>query len=278
MLLGHRWEMRSASTSRAILQPAAIVVESHPICHSLFGEKPMNAWDDFVKSLPAKRPDPMKALANILKDAALEDAHKHSLLLHDGDGTHEIEIPEGLSEQHYHSLAPVLETDEEKAALAFGVLESLVQLLWNERDVARGLLRKKYSKDTDTDGDWLPALIVSKGFPALAGELKDELAAYRKRVKPPRLKVAVMERPQWDGYVLRFGGQEWRFRRDGGPTNMLLDELERIRWQYPVRLRELTQKQVTEAAKVLRKKTKGHIDWQAPMNRELSWSLPKNTE
>ena len=163
---------------------------------------------------------------------------------------------------------------------ALGVLENMVQpLVWSEWDVARALLRKKHAQDTDSDGTWLPALVASKGVAAVALELQDGLAAYREKVRPARLKWAwLVDKPHWDGMVLSFGGQMWTFRQQNGPVNQLLEELENTKWRYPVLLTHLTRQQVTDAARLIRKKTRGYIDWHATKKKEFSWSLPKKKQ
>jgi hypothetical protein len=237
-------------------------------------ESLMSTWAEFVKSLPIPAHDPLKEIRDALKDGDLADADNNHIWIEGEAGGRRLDIDGGVLEEHYRSLLKLLD-DDQKAPLALGVLENAMQPLPSrEWDVARTLLRKKHSKDTDTDGMWLPALVKSKGFDAISNELKNDLAAYRKTVRPGRLKVVVVDKPHWDGQVLSIGGKMWPFHRHNGPVNQLLDELEIIKWLHPVKLPNLKRGQVTEAARVLRDKTKGYIKWHAGKNRELAWSLP----
>ena len=266
--MGHKWEMflvysHKKSWYNHCSQSLTIVVGCF-----------MFAIAEYVNSLPITLHDPMKDIRDALRDGDLVDADKNHLWIEGETGSRRLDIHGGVLEEHYLSLDQLL-VDEENAVLALGVLENAMQPLpWSEWEVARTLLRKKHSKDTDTDGTWLPALVESNGFIALTNDLKQDLAAYRRTVQPVRLKVVVVEKPHWDGRVLSFGNKMWTFRRDNGPVNQLLDELDNIKWVHPVKLPNLKRGQVTEAARVLREKTKGYIKWHAGKNRELAWSPP----
>lgn len=232
--------------------------------------------DSLAASLPGATPDPWQDIREALGDpgSCLERADEKGFWVHDGECTRRVEFPGGLTERHYRLFSMSL-TDDEKAVLAMGVIKNRMRPIcpedWN---IIESLLLKKSDATINGQGARLPALVQSKGFQAIAEEMKQELKEYKKRTPRRRLRIVVVEKPSWDGRVLSFGGKTWKFRRDNGPVNQLLDELEQTKWQFPVRLPSLHSDQVREAGRLLRRKTRPLINWHAGSDGEFTWSLP----
>jgi hypothetical protein len=121
------------------------------------------------------------------------------------DGTREVEIEGGWTEEHYQFLAPFLSTLYEaqlnKNMIARAVLENiLLRDGCKEPDTAFWLLGKKYGVHEE---DWLPQQVEDKGFLAIAKELGQAVEDYRKTT--PRPHIAEKPKPFYDADL----GQLW---------------------------------------------------------------------
>jgi hypothetical protein len=222
---------------------------------------------------------PWERYADLIREAGgLYDCSPRGFTVHLGDEIREILPVGGLTEEHYHYLAPVLEDDWHRALLAKGVLQRMLaqsageggDVYYVSWDIAWRALKDKYGKWED---EWLPMLVEKAGFAATEEAVREAIEEYRKNTPPPRSSRST---PRWDrdAGVLSFGDRSWRFRHQDGPTRGLLDALEDVSWQRPVQLRELDPDQVHEAAKYLRSRTRPFLNWHAPNDGTLFWSRP----
>lgn len=223
--------------------------------------------------MPPTAFDPLQEVVDLIGNAdSVIDADDRGFTLQAGDSTHRVDLPGGLTEAHYKRLAPSL-VDEDKAILALAVLRTTIQpKTWLDWENTKTLARDLNRMAGDDDYQGMLRSINAVGFAAVISDLKAKIAM---TPQPPRFRVRLVfiEKPAWDGRCLRYGEKHWRFRRDNGPVNQLLDELENTKWRYPVRLPNLEPEQVREAGKWLRKKTRPIINWHAGSDGEFSWTL-----
>jgi hypothetical protein len=179
----------------------------------------------------------------------------------------------GLTEQHYDYFAPWLNEKWEQVKLATAVLKNkLRHLAWWKLEAAWRQLRKKYGQEEE---DWLTSMIADKGFAAIASELEAAWVEAERTLPPSTFPSSVNLVPHWDceARILSLRFKQWRFRNQDGPTLQLLAALQDRGFPRSIRLKGLTERQVHEAARYLRKKTKDFIYWSAPSDGTLSWWL-----
>jgi hypothetical protein len=231
-------------------------------------------YEAFQALVPLPAFDPLEEVSALIAGAdCLAGADDNGFTLQDGDSTRKVDLPGGLTQAHYHRLAPSLLDDDDKAILALAVIRRAIQpKTWLDWENIKTLARSLHRMAGDDNYEGMLLSIGSLGFAAVISDLKAKIAETPQGLRC-RARLVVVEKPEWDGRCLRFGEKRWRFRRDNGPVNQLLDELENTKWRYPVRLPHLDPEQVREAGKLLRKKTRPVINWHAGNDGEFSWTL-----
>jgi hypothetical protein len=228
--------------------------------------------------------DPWKEYIELIRDGGIEDAAPWGFAVRGETGRTEVTLDGGLKPQHYQRLAPLV-TDDEKSILAAGVLQNMLQPIHgSDWQTAMHMLCEAYGDDESL---WLPAMVESHGFSAIADELRERLTQYRRFHRPSRRKLDWVEHPVWHGpkiRVLEYGQHKFTFRSDADVQMKLLAELERNGWK-PINCSDqrnqeqpgrfyLDPDQVRDAAKALRRKTLPYINWHAGADGELSWDAP----
>jgi hypothetical protein len=203
------------------------------------------------------------------------------------EGRRQFNVEGGWNEEHYEFLKPFLSALSEPqlnmAMIAEAVLGNCLRRGGcQEPDTAVWLLCKQHGFHKE---EWLPQRVETQGFPGIAREMEDALAAYRKANPRRPLRIALMDHPHFDGRVLIWGDKRWPIRKQDGPVRKLLTALEGSGWRSvkaaspgqrclaPNQVR-LDPDDVREAAKYLRKKTMPHLNWHASNDGTLGWSVP----
>jgi hypothetical protein len=225
----------------------------------------------WVSSKGSTMRDYWKMCADLLRDGVLQEADARSLKVAHQDGCTTFEFDEGLTQELYNFLAPLLSTDSEKAELALGVIAKKLPALscvdWLE---LKSIL---YNGGEDFE-ERLPKQICLEGFDALAKEIEESWTEHRLTHPATNIQVIGLVHPTWDSSsgTLSFGNNRWEFRViPGGPLKALLDEFEKCNWPPSVTLGRLDPEQVRDVAKELRKKTKGYIKWKASSDSTMGW-------
>jgi hypothetical protein len=233
-----------------------------------------NLYEELMASLPLPVFDPLQEVKDVIADSdSLTKADERGFTLQAGNSTHRVELPGGLTEAHYHRLAPSLFNDD-GVVLALAVLKKAIQpKTWLDWENAKTLARDLHRMAGDDDYQGMLRAIDAGGFAAVISELKEKIAKLPERSQC-RARLVVVEKPAWDGDsgVLSFGDKTWKFRLQDGPVVHLLDRLEEADWPRSVKLAYLDPDQVREAARVLRK-TRPTINWTASADGFLSWRL-----
>jgi hypothetical protein len=142
----------------------------------------------------------------------------------------------------------------DKVLLAEGVLRSELQRVGcDEWGTAWWLLCRKHGLHEER---WLPKLVEKRGFAAIAKMMSQDVAGYRR--KHPRDRLT----PEWNGHILSWMEEEWKFRNQRGPVREILDALQASKWQA-VTMKNLDADQVSQAARYLRERTRPYIRWSA---------------
>ena len=225
--------------------------------------------------MPPTALDPLQEVIDLIANAdCLIRADDSGFILQAGDSTHGVDLPGGLTEAHYHRLAPSL-LDDDKVVLALAVIRRAIQpKTWLDWENTKTLARDLNRMVGDEDYQGMLRAIDAGGFAAVISDLKDKIAKLPAPLRC-RARLVVIEKPAWDGNggVLCFGNKMWKFRLHDGPVVHLLDQLEKEGWPRSVRLSYLDSDRVREAARVLRK-TRPTINWTASADGYLSWRLP----
>jgi hypothetical protein len=201
----------------------------------------------------------------IVESGGIVDANASGFTTNCGDGIRKIELAGGLQATDYIYYAPLLD-DVGKATLALGVLKNRFRASpWIDFEIGwRHLMHKQGNR---SEQDWLPALVEVHGFDAIASEMRQAITNFHQ--SNPR---AFLQMPRWNGVLLVWRNNQWRFRNQAGPLRESLDALEKARWPRSVKVGRLDPDQIREVAKQLRRKTWPHICWHASNDGTLSWS------
>jgi hypothetical protein len=184
------------------------------------------------------------------------------------NGRRQVELEGWWTEEHYAFFAPLLDPWERSRAAKAVVENQLRRIGCQEADTAWLLLCKKNGPHEE---DWLPPLVESEGFAAIATTLSQEVTEYRKRNPRRKSKWVLMDHPCFDGKHISWCERKWTIRNQPGPVRQLLDALEGSQWR-PVLVPTLDPDQVHEAARYLRDKTMPHLNWHASNDGLFSWS------
>jgi hypothetical protein len=203
-------------------------------------------------------------------------ATAYSFVVHTGYGEVSVDAPGGLTAALYRELAPLL-SDEEKAVLAFGVLENDLGLKAADFDTLRGFLWDVFGPSEE---DWLPPLIEAVGFDVIADKCRDAIRAERASIPPPRIRVAVFTSPRWcrRSRTLTYGQHRWRFRDRSVMVFAVLDALEDARWRPAMVIpyarkngaRNTTYMDVRYAVQYIKSRTGQVLKWTACNDGQVS--------
>lgn len=187
-----------------------------------------------------------------------------------------MDVPGGLTAALYGKLARQL-GDEEKAVLAFGVLENELRVDFTDFDRLRSLLLPVFGPDDD---EWLPPLVETVGFDVIADTCQAAIQADRASVPRPRIRVAVFSDPRWNRRTrtLTYGEHQWRFRDGSVMVFAVLDALEDSRWRPAQAIpyarkngaRNTTYMDVRYAVQYIKKRTGHVLKWTACNDGQVS--------
>lgn len=228
--------------------------------------KPFDPWEDHKK---------------VISEGGIADADANGFSVEGPLGCTRITFPGGLTEDHYNIFSPPLD-DDEKLILAKGVLENNIQSIFGQDwKGAIYLLHHKYNIDLYKA---VPEINQAKWVNNLANivnEIKREFNEYRLANPHPRVQWIKVETPIWEPPYLFFAGEKWFFRKDADVIFALLNDLERNKWKHAFLSNKSDQgksdkiyldlNQVHDAARDLRKKTKGYLTWKAAADGYLYW-------
>lgn len=234
-----------------------------------------NLYETLEALLPPTTFDPLQEVVDLIAKAdSLIDADDNSFRLQAGDSTRRIDLPGGLTEAHYHRLAPSL-LDDDKVVLALAVIRRAIhQKSWLDWENTKTLARDLNRMAGDDDYQGMLRAIDAVGFAAVISDLKEQIVKMPERPRC-RAKLVVVEKPAWDGSILSFANKTWKFRKQrGGPVRNLLNAFEQKGWPFSLIPNDLTPDQVVEAARELREKTRHTIKWSASNDGQISWLLP----
>jgi hypothetical protein len=156
-------------------------------------------FHELVMSLPVSRGGQNRAILDDLAEGRLEDADERSLTILRGDRSVRVEVPGGVTEDHYRELSPSLD-DDEKSLVAWAGLKRLVRPGdWHEWEVAKAKVREWCRNVTEDEGEWLPDLLERDGFAATAERVRRALAADRVTLPSVRVPPAVPGTPAGPG-------------------------------------------------------------------------------
>lgn len=232
-------------------------------------------YEALQELMPPTSFDPLQEVVDLIANTdCLIDADARGFTLQAGESTHRVDLPGGLTEAHYHRLAPSLVHDD-KAILALAVIKRAIQpKTWLEWENAKTLARDLHRTAGDDDYQGMLRAIDSVGFAAVIADMQERIAKVPKSLRC-RARLVFVEQPAWDdGGVLSFGNKMWKFRKQlGGPVVHLLAAFEQKGWPHSLIPTDLDAAQVVEAARVLREKTAPIIKWSASNDGYISWWL-----
>ena len=212
-----------------------------------------------------------------MQSGGIVDSRAGRLTIQTNTGETSINFPDGLTAAHYQYFTAnhCSIEDQEQGLIAKVVLENMLTFDWFDWDVAIKTLRKKHG---DFEEDWLPEMVSTIGFDAIAEEMRLALAQERKLHPRPRTL------PAWDldEHQLKFGKPFWTFKSNAVIQISILNAMQKNRWRSAKDIQRymsakdelrpatgaiikkpfyLEQPEIRDACHQLNEKTKGLLKW-----------------
>ena len=216
----------------------------------------------------------------------IEDANRSGFTVIMSTGRERVDVPGGLTEDFYNSLAELCD-DDEKGLLAKGVIDNLLRADWNTWDSFQGYFCKELGQSLE---EWLADVVAPHGCETIASLLRDAISQYR--IEFPRAGTL----PSWDKntMTLKFGSYgPWRLTSRANCQIAVMSALQANNWKPVNQVPEwespkdllrrkrspnhpapgfLDTAQIKFALYELRKLTSGVLDWHELNATGAAWN------